>query len=109
NFAEIHYPDVLPLLSSTKSPQQVLSTIAKSYLPGQLGVPAERIRVISIMPCIAKKDEAVRPQMVHDGQPETDLVLTTREFARLLRREGIDLKDLPSSQFDRPFLSAYSG
>lgn len=109
NFAEIHYPDVLPLLSSTKSPQQVLSTIAKSYLPEQLGVPAERIRVISIMPCIAKKDEAVRPQMVHDGQPETDLVLTTREFARLLRREGIDLKDLPSSQFDRPFLSAYSG
>lgn len=109
NFAEIHYPDVLPLLSSTKSPQQVLSTIAKSYLPAQLGVPAERIRVISIMPCIAKKDEAVRPQMVHDGQPETDLVLTTREFARLLRREGIDLKDLPSSQFDRPFLSAYSG
>lgn len=109
NFAEIHYPDVLPLLSSTKSPQQVLSTIAKSYLPDQLGVPAERIRVISIMPCIAKKDEEVRPQMVHDGQPETDLVLTTREFARLLRREGIDLKDLPSSQFDRPFLSGYSG
>ena len=109
NFAEIHYPDVLPLLSSTKSPQQVLSTIAKSYLPEQLGVPAERIRVISIMPCIAKKDEAVRPQMVHDGQPEADLVLTTREFARLLRREGIDLKDLPSSQFDRPFLSGYSG
>lgn len=109
NFAEIHYPEVLPLLSSTKSPQQVLSTIAKSCLPQQLGVAAERIRVISIMPCIAKKDEAVRPQLSHDGHPETDLVLTTREFARLLRREGIDLKDLPSSQFDRPFMSAYSG
>jgi ferredoxin hydrogenase gamma subunit len=109
NFAEINYPDILPLLSSTKSPQQVLSTLAKTYLPEKLGVSADRIRVISIMPCIAKKDEAVRPQLSHDGQPETDLVLTTREFARLLRREGIDLKTIERSNFDTPFMSGYSG
>ncbi|ARE41987.1 Periplasmic [Fe] hydrogenase large subunit [Rhodovulum sp. P5] len=109
NFAEIHFPEVLPHLSSTKSPQQVLSTIAKTYLPEKLGVSAENVRVISIMPCVAKKDEAVRPQMIQDGQPETDVVLTTREFARLLRREGIDLKDMEPSAFDDPYMSEYSG
>ncbi|WP_068119016.1 [FeFe] hydrogenase, group A [Tropicimonas marinistellae] len=109
NFAEIHYPDILPFLSSTKSPQQVLSTVAKSYLPEKLGIPPERVRVISVMPCVAKKDEAVRPQLAQNGVPETDLVLTTREFARLLRREGIDLKDLEPSVFDDPYMSEYSG
>jgi ferredoxin hydrogenase gamma subunit len=91
NFAEIHYPDILPLLSSTKSPQQVLSTMAKTYLPEKMGIAPERVRVISIMPCTAKKDEAVRPQLVHDGLPETDL------------------KDLEPSTFDNPLMSEYSG
>ncbi len=109
NFAEIHYPEVLPLLSSTRSPQQVLSKIAKTYLPEKLGVAPEKVRVISIMPCVAKKDEAVRPQLSSEAGPDTDVVLTTREFARLLRREGIDLKDLEPSTFDDPHMSAYSG
>lgn len=109
NFAETHYPDILPLLSSTKSPQQVLSVTAKTYLPQKLGIDPKKIRVISVMPCIAKKDEAVRPQLTIDGLPETDVVLTTREFARLLRREGLDLKTLPPSQFDNPYMSEYSG
>ena len=97
------------MLSSTKSPQQVLSTVAKTYLPEKLGVDRDRIRVISIMPCVAKKDEALRPQLATEGRPDTDLVLTTREFARLLRREGLDLKTLDPSGFDDPVMSAYSG
>ena len=109
NFAEIHTPEILPFLSSTRSPQQVLSRIAKTYLPEKMGISPDRIRVISIMPCVAKKDEAVRPQLAEDGRPDTDVVLTTREFARLLRREGIDLKDLEPSTFDNPHMSAYSG
>ncbi len=109
NFAEIHYPEILPLLSSTKSPQQVLSTLAKTYLPEKIGVPAEKVRVISIMPCTAKKDEAVRPQLRTNGMQETDVVLTTREFARLLRRQGINLKDLAPSEFDNPYMSEFSG
>ena len=109
NFAEIHYPDILPLLSTTKSPQQVLSTLSKTYLPEKMGVSPERIRVISIMPCTAKKDEAVRPQLGNDGVPDTDVVLTTREFARLLRREGIDLASIEPSSFDDPYMSEYSG
>ncbi|PLW76549.1 [FeFe] hydrogenase, group A [Cohaesibacter celericrescens] len=109
NFAEIHYPDILPLLSSTKSPQQVLSTLSKTYLPEKMGISPDKIRVISIMPCTAKKDEAVRPQLSQDGRPDTDVVLTTREFARLLRREGIDLKHIEPSSFDDPYMSEYSG
>lgn len=109
NFAEKHYPDILPLLSSTKSPQQCLGAIAKTYLPGKMGLDPARIRVISIMPCTAKKDEAVRPQLIHGGIAEVDVVLTTREFARLLRREGINLAKLEPSTFDNPYMSEYSG
>lgn len=109
NFAERHYPEILPLLSSTKSPQQCLGTIAKTYLPEKMGLDPKRVRVVSIMPCTAKKDEVVRPQLVHDGVPEVDVVLTTREFARLLRREGVDFRDLEPSEFDNPFMSEFSG
>ena len=109
NFAERHYPDVLPLLSSTKSPQQCLGTIAKSYLPERMGFDARRVRVVSIMPCTAKKDEITRPQLIHDGVPEVDVVLTTREFARLLRREGVDFAAIEPGEFDNPFMSEFTG
>jgi len=109
NFAERHYPDLLPLLSSTKSPQQCLGKIAKTYLPERMGIDPARIRVISIMPCTAKKDERVRPQLSENGIAEIDVVLTTREFARLLKRQGIDLRSQEPSVFDNPYMSAYSG
>ncbi|KAA5603146.1 [FeFe] hydrogenase, group A [Blastochloris sulfoviridis] len=109
NFAERHCPDILPLLSTTKSPQQCVGTLAKTYLPEKMGIDPARIRVISIMPCTAKKDEIARRQLIHDGVPEVDVVLTTREFARLLRREGIDLKTLEPSTFDNPYMSEYTG
>jgi ferredoxin hydrogenase gamma subunit len=109
NFAERHYPDILPLLSTTKSPQQCLGAIAKTYLPERMGIDPARIRVISIMPCTAKKDEMTRPQLSHDGVAEVDVVLTTREFARLLRREGVDFRTLAPSDFDNPHMSEFSG
>jgi ferredoxin hydrogenase gamma subunit len=109
NFAERHYPDILPLLSSTKSPQQCLGKIAKTYLPERMGIDPARIRVISIMPCTAKKDERVREQLGENGVDEIDVVLTTREFARLLKREGINFAALEPSSFDNPYMSAYSG
>ncbi len=109
NFAEMHYPEILPLLSSTRSPQQVLGTVAKKYLPEKMGLDPKKIRVISIMPCTAKKDEAVRGQLATDGVPDVDVVLTTREFAHLLKREGIDLKTLEPSDFDNPYMSEFSG
>ena len=74
-----------------------------------MGLDPKRIRVVSIMPCTAKKDEIVRPQLVHDGVPEVDVVLTTREFARLLKREGVDFRSLEPSEFDNPYMSEFSG
>ena len=109
NFAERHYPDILPMLSSTKSPQQCMGAMAKSYLPEKMGIDPRRIRVISIMPCIAKKDEAARRQLQHDGMAEIDVVLSVREFARMLHRVGIDLSKLEPSTFDNPLMSEYTG
>ena len=109
NFAEIHYPELLPLLSSTRSPQAVLGSIAKTYLPVKMGLDPKKVRVISIMPCTAKKDEIQRPQLGHEDIPDNDVVLTTREFARLLKREGLDLATLEPSTFDNPYMSEYSG
>ncbi len=109
NFAEIHYPELLPLLSSTRSPQAVVGAIAKTYLPAKMGLDPKKIRVISIMPCTAKKDEIVRPQLGEDDMPNVDVVLTTREFARLLKREGLDLNTIEPSTFDNPYMSEYTG
>ena len=109
NFAEKHYPDILPHLSSTRSPQAVVGKIAKTYLAEKRGIDAARMRVIAIMPCTAKKEEAARPVLGANGVPDVDIVLTMREFARLLRREGIDLKTLEPSAYDDPLMSEYSG
>ncbi|MCQ2444747.1 MAG: [FeFe] hydrogenase, group A, partial [Mailhella sp.] len=109
NFAEKHVPQVLPHISSTRSPQAVQGALIKSYLPGKMGIDAGSIRVISIMPCTAKKDEAARPQLATDGRPDTDVVLTVREFARLLERCGVDLAALEPEPFDNPFMSDSTG
>ena len=109
NYAEKHCPEILPHISSTRSPQGILGALAKSYLPQAMGLDAKRLRTISIMPCIAKKDEAARPQLARDGVPDTDVVLTVREFARLLRRMGVDLAAVEPEPFDNPFMSASTG
>ena len=109
NFAEKHYPEILPLLSSTRSPQAVMGKIAKTYLAEKRGIDVQKMRMISIMPCTAKKEEAARPVLGENGVPDVDIVLTMREFARLLRREGIDLKLLEPSVYDDPLMSEYSG
>ena len=109
NFAEKHYPEILPLLSSTRSPQAVMGKIAKTYLAEKRGFDRQKMRMIAIMPCTAKKEEAARPALAESGTPDVDIVLTMREFARLLRREGIDLKQLEPSAYDDPLMSEYSG
>jgi len=110
NFAEKHYPEILPNVSTTKSPQNCLGALAKTYLPEKMGLDASKIKVISIMPCVAKKDEAIRPQLTINGlEPEIDVVLTIREFADLMHREGISFKDLEPGTFDNPYMTDYSG
>ena len=109
NYAEKHYPEILPYLSTTRSPQQVFGSLAKTYLAEKMEIPTSKIRVVSIMPCTAKKDEAARPQFQSRGAADVNVVLTIREFARLLRRQGIDIGKLDPSDFDNPFMSESTG
>ena len=109
NFAEKHIPAILPHISTTRSPQGILGALAKSYLPEKMGLDPKRVINISIMPCIAKKDEAARPQLARDGVRDIDVVISVREFSRLLRRLGVDLAAIPPEPFDNPFMSASTG
>jgi iron-only hydrogenase group A len=93
---EYNYPDQLDHLSSCKSPQQMFGALVKNYLPEKIGVAKENIFHVSIMPCVAKKYEANREEMAGD----VDVVLTTREMAKLLRLKGINLAALPDEEFD---------
>ena len=109
NYAEKHIPAILPHVSSTRSPQGVQGALIKSYLSERMGLDPAAVRSISIMPCIAKKDEAARPELSRNGAPDNDVVLTVREFARLLRRMGVDLAAIEPEPFDNPFMSASTG
>ena len=109
NFIEKNYPEMLPHVSTAKSPQQMFGAVAKSFLAEKMGVNPRYMRVVSIMPCTAKKEEAKRPEMTQNGKPDVDVVLTTREFSRLLKREGVWLADLPTSEYDNPWMGDYTG
>ena len=103
NHIEKNCPDMIPHISSTRSPQAIFGALAKTWLPKTLGIPAERIRSISIMPCTAKKMEAARPEFIHDGRPDVDLVLTTREVIDMMQETGIQLGELELESPDLPF------
>ena len=109
NFIEKIHPELRDNLSSTRSPQGIFGSLVKTWFAKEHNLDPAKVRFISIMPCTAKKDEAARDQLAKNGQPDTDLVLTVREFARLLRRYGIELEHLPDGTFDSPFMSVNSG
>ncbi|NLF26035.1 MAG: 4Fe-4S binding protein [Deltaproteobacteria bacterium] len=102
-FVEQFYPDLVPNLSSCKSPQQMMGALIKSYFAEREGLDPRQIFSVSIMPCTAKKFEANRPEMAPGGVSDVDAVMTTRELVRLIRKHGLDLKDLPSDTADTPF------
>ncbi len=102
NFIEKHYPNLLPHLSTAKSPMSMFGAIAKTYYANHSGVPVKNIFTVAIMPCTAKKYEAARPEMGRDGMRDVDAVLTTREFIKLIHYVGLSFKDLPKSEFDSP-------
>lgn len=101
-YIEHYYPELLPHVSSCKSPQQMFGAMAKSYYPQISGLRPEDIFVVSVMPCTAKKFEAARPEMNSSGYRDVDAVLTTRELGRMLQNEGIDFNNLAESEFDAP-------
>lgn len=99
-FFEHQFPDLLDIPSTCKSPQIMLGAIAKSYYADKIGVKAEDISVVSIMPCLAKKAEAARHELTKDHNNNVDVVITTREFGAMLKAAGIDFATLPESDFD---------
>ena len=106
NYVEKHYSDLLPHLSTAKSPMQIFGAVAKTYYPKQSGIPVEDIVTVSVMPCTAKKFEAARPEMGRDGHQDVDIVITTRELAKLIHYVGITFHDLPEEDFDSPLGTA---
>jgi iron-only hydrogenase group A len=107
-YIERYGPEYLDNLSSCKSPQQMNGAIVKNYYATKLGIPRENIKVVSIMPCIAKKNEANRPEMEVDGIRDVDIVLTTRELAKYIKRHQIDFHSLEPVKIDSP-LASYTG
>ncbi|MGI6096643.1 MAG: NADH-dependent [FeFe] hydrogenase, group A6 [Dethiobacteria bacterium] len=103
-FIEHFYPELLPHLSTCKSPQQMFGALAKTYYAQKVGIDPEKIYVVSIMPCTAKKFEAERPEMSSNsaGTRDVDAVLTTRELARMVQEIGIDFDNIPEEEFDEP-------
>ena len=107
-YIERYYPEYLPNLSSCKSPQQIQGALVKNYYADKIGVAKDKIKVISVMPCIAKKNEANRPEMEVDGIRDVDCVLTTRELARWIKINGIDFRNLEDYQPTSP-IAQYTG
>jgi iron-only hydrogenase group A len=101
-FIEHFYPDMLPNLSTCKSPQQMFGALAKTYYAEKMGIDPKDIFVVSIMPCTAKKFEAKRPEMSASGYPDIDVVLTSRELGRMLKQAGIDWQALEEEDYDAP-------
>jgi NADH-quinone oxidoreductase subunit G/NADP-reducing hydrogenase subunit HndD len=100
-FIEHQFPELLDIPSSCKSPQQMVGALTKSYYAEKYDIDPKNIVMVSIMPCLAKKAEAAREQLEHAGHADVDYVLTTREFATMMKEASIDFKKLPESSFDK--------
>lgn len=105
---ENYYPDFIDNLSTAKSPQQIFGTAAKTYYPEVSGIDPEKIFVVTVMPCTAKKDEADRPEMEINGLRQIDAVITTRELAKMIKDKKIDFANLEDGVQD-PAMGEYTG
>ena len=101
-YIEMNYPELLPHLSTCKSPHQMFGALLKTYYAKKEGIDPERIYVVSVMPCIAKKFERQRNEMKNDGLYDVDNVITTRELSRMIKQANIDFTKLEDSEFDSP-------
>lgn len=107
-FCEHYYPDMIPNLSTCKSPQQMFGAVLKTYYAEKMGIPADKIVSVSVMPCTAKKFEVGREDQSAAGVPDLDYSLTTRELGRMISEAGIDFVGLPDGEYDNP-LGEYTG
>ena len=110
NYMEFFYRDIIPHISTCKSPHEMEGAIIKSYFAKAHDLDPKDIFVVSVMPCTAKKYEAGRPQNAAvEHLPDVDAVITTRELAVMIKRAGIVYKELPEEEFDQDLLGQYTG
>lgn len=109
NYAEKNYPELLDNLSTCKSPHMMMGAMIKSYFAKVNHIDPKNIYVVSIMPCIAKKGEKERPQMIKNEIKDVDAVLTTRELGKLIKMFGVNFKDLRDEDFDQDMFGEYTG
>ena len=110
NYMEYFYSDLIPNVSTCKSPHEMEGAIIKSYYAEKHNLKPEDIFVVSIMPCTAKKYEKTRKENAAvNNLPDVDAVLTVRELARMIKRAGINWDKLPEEQFDDDLIGQYSG
>lgn len=102
NYLEHHYPDLLHLPSSCKSPQNMFGSMAKHYFAPKSGINPSDMIVVSVMPCVAKKYEASRKELSQDNLLDVDISITTRELAKMIKEAGIDFLNLEDDDFDNP-------
>ena len=101
-YCEHFFPEMIPNLSTCKSPQQMFGAVVKTYYAEKMGIDPKKIVCVSVMPCTAKKFEVGRDDQSAAGVPDVDIALTTREFARMVKLAGIDFTNLPDGDFDQP-------
>ena len=101
-FIEHQFPSLIDIPSTCKSPHEMLGAVAKSYYAEKIGVDPKNIYVVSVMPCVAKKYEAARPELSVDDNPDVDCVITTRELALMIKEAGINYMELEDQDFDSP-------
>ena len=102
-FCEHYFPEMTENLSSCKSPQQMFGAMYKTYYAQKMGIDPKNIVTVSCIPCTAKKFEVTRDDQNAAGVPDVDVAITTREYARLVEKAGLNFKILPDAKFDDPF------
>ncbi|MEK6265416.1 MAG: NADH-dependent [FeFe] hydrogenase, group A6, partial [Clostridium sp.] len=102
NMLEHDYPDMLDIPSTCKSPHQMFGVIAKTYFAEKMNIDPKKIIVVSVMPCLAKKYEAARDELKHDNLRDVDIVISTRELAKMIKEAGIEFNSLEEGEFDDP-------
>lgn len=100
-FFEHQFPDLLDVPSTCKSPHVMFGAIAKTYYAQKMNIDPQDLIVVSVMPCVAKKAEASRPELTKDEESNVDVVITTRELGQMLHEAGVDFKNLNDSDFDK--------
>ena len=107
-YLEFYRPDMIPNITTVKSPQNMLGSLIKTYWAEKNSIKPENIIVVSVMPCTAKKYDVAKPEEKINGLSPIDYVFTTRELGRLLQKNRINLKDMEQGAADDPF-GIYTG